>query len=273
MPEYYLTRSELEIFTEQTESICNLMLSEELSVIELGAGDGSKTYHLLNYLNERCRLTYMPVDISVNALKGLQTRFHEILPGLQMKPVHAEYFTALSELKHLKGNKVVLFLGSNIGNLPDKLARDFIVQIADSLNVNDQFLLGVDLRKPKDIVLPAYNDAQGYTRGFNMNILHRINRELGGTFDTDKFIHVPSYTEEEGIARSFLQSTEDQDVKISDLDSVFHFAEGEMIQTEISRKYDLDLINELIRDTGLSVQQVFYDKKKYFADILMKKVS
>jgi dimethylhistidine N-methyltransferase len=273
MPEYYLTRSELEIFTGQTAEICEHMIAEELSVIELGAGDGTKTYHLLKYLKERCRLKYHPVDISQHALEGLRQKFEVELPGVMVEPIHAEYFTALKRMKHVNGKKVVLFLGSNLGNLHDKLAREFIVQISDNLNVNDQFLLGVDLRKSEDIVLPAYDDAQGYTREFNMNILRRINRELGGDFDPENFRHKPGYTEEEGIARSYLVSTVEQDVEIKDLDQSFHFNKGEMIQTEISRKYDLELINDLINGTGLSIRKVFYDNRRYFADVLMKKVS
>jgi len=137
------------------------------------------------------------------------------------------------------------------------------------LNKGDKLILGVDRKKAKSIILPAYNDAQGYSRDFNLNLLTRINRELGADFDINEFEHCPEYDEEVGIALSYLKSKKAQTIRINSLDKSFQFKEGEKIHTEISRKYDDAVINEIIAQSSFRIEKVFSDSKNYFSDYLL----
>lgn len=275
LPEYYLTNSELEIFSEQTKAIVDsfqMNRNQEFELIELGAGDGKKSQHLLKYLLEnRFLFKYIPVDISKNSLNVISKRLQNLFPTLQIEPKQGEYFQVLDELFDSEHPKVILFIGSNLGNLDDKVARDFLQKIAQNLKSNEKLLLGVDLIKAENIVLPAYNDASGITKAFNMNLLTRINRELGADFDLANFAHVAYYTEKEGIAKSFLESKMKQKVYIAELEKSFEFEKGERIQTEISRKYNDGILINLLSDSELDIEYKFLDSKNYFADYILTK--
>ena len=238
LPEYYLTRSEMEIFQEKTEDIISaLSLNKEnkYSLIELGAGDGTKTVHLLRTLvNKNINFEYFPVDISQNALDGIKSYLRTEVPTLIVKPNHNDYFKALENLKQDGTIKIILFLGSNIGNLVDELATEFIYQLGSNLFKGDKIILGVDLKKPKAIVLPAYNDSKGVTAEFNLNLLDRINKELGANFNRAQFEHAPTYDEHIGIAKSYIKSKIKQSVIIDGIE--FYFEKDELIHTEVSRK-------------------------------------
>lgn len=273
--EYYLTRAELDIFTNQTLNIISdLQLDKEtyFELIELGAGDGLKTKQLLKKLvDEGYKFDYLPVDISQNALDNLETSVNKELPKVSIKTQQGDYFEVLESLKSSKAPKVVLFLGSNIGNMRDEVAAQFIYNLGSNLNANDKLLLGVDLIKSADIVKPAYNDSKGYTRDFNMNLLFRINKELGGDFNLEQFKHEPEYEESEGIAKSFIVSQTEQDVFIESINKTFHFNEGEKIATEISRKYNDQIIHNLIEKTNFSVISKLTDSKDYFANYILNR--
>lgn len=275
MPEYYLTNSELEIFSQQSEAIIEsfqINPNEEFELIELGAGDGKKTQHLLKTLLEKnYRFKFIPVDISHNSLSVITERMEDLFPDLEIDPQQGDYFQVLDELFTSDKPKVILFIGSNLGNMQDEVARSFLHKIADHLKPNEKLLLGVDQIKSKDIVLPAYNDAAGITRDFNLNLLKRINRELGADFDLENFEHAPEYTEEEGIAKSFLKSTKKQSVYFKELGKSFEFDEGELIHTEISRKYNDTILQDLIHDSMLEITHKFLDSKNYFADYILTK--
>lgn len=274
MPEYYLTRSEFEIFYKQHGDLINSFDKDPntpFELIELGAGDGTKTIELLKGLLDRnYNFNYSPIDISKNALEGLKAKLDNKLPELNVTTKQGDYFGILSSLDS-SIPKVVLCLGSNLGNMNDQTAHIFMKKLADVLLPGDILLLGLDLIKSKEIVLPAYNDAAGITRKFNLNLLTRINRELGANFKLNCFEHVPEYDEKEGIATSSLMSTESQSVHISSLNQDFSFEEGEKIQTEISRKYNEDILNHIIRDTGLRIKGKFTDSNAYFADFILIK--
>ena len=218
MPEYYLTRAEMEIFQEQSRDIISsfdIRKGEEIEVVELGAGDGTKTIHILfELIRSRVTFKYVPIDISSNALTGLEHRMKEEIPELEITSLHGDYFQMLSDLKKSPNRKIILFLGSNIGNMSDEQAKLFIASLSRNLNKGDKIVLGVDLIKAKEVVLPAYNDAAGITRDFNLNLLERMNRELDADFDLSAFVHDPEYHESEGIAKSFLKSTKQQVVTI-----------------------------------------------------------
>lgn len=275
MPEYYLTRAEFEIFTNQAADIVSsfeIETKNAFEIIELGAGDGTKT---LKLLEECLRLSdqfqYKPIDISTHALQGLVAMLHQKLPNLTVSPQQGTYFDVLQDLSVSPNPKIVLFLGSNLGNLEDSAAARFMRNLSDCLSPGDKVLLGLDLIKPAHIVLPAYNDEQGITREFNLNLLDRINQELGGNFNRSQFEHAPEYDEKEGIAKSYIRSKIDQTVSLTDCEKTFFFKSGERINTEISRKYNDDIIATIIAETDLRIQSKFVDSQHYFADYLLTK--
>ena len=274
LPEYYLTRSEYEIFKTQSESIIEAFsFSKEttFNIVELGAGDGTKTKLLLGELiEEGYDFTYVPIDISKHALEDLTSSLKVEIPKLKVNPQAGDYFKILKDLNKDKAPKVILFLGSNIGNQNDEMAKDFLTALAEVMSPGDDILLGVDLIKSKQIVLPAYDDPQNVTRDFNLNLLIRMNRELGADFNINNFGHKATYEEDEGIARSYLFSKLDQTVEIKGLNAKINFTEGEQIHTEISRKYNDQIINDLIEESPLKVRKKFLDSKEYFADYLIE---
>ncbi len=273
LPEYYLTRSELEVFqTKSTELLNILKLSKEnyFELIELGAGDGLKTKELLKVLiDENYSFGYLPVDISKNALDNLEKTLKKELPKVSVKQKQGDYFEVLDAIKNSEHQKIVLFLGSNIGNMNDEIAADFIYKLGKSFKPNDKLLLGVDLIKPKSIVLPAYNDKEGVTADFNLNLLKRINKELEADFDLKNFSHAPEYSEETGVAKSYLQSDVAQNVTIKKLNKSFAFEAGEKIFTEISRKYNDEIIENIISKTDFEVSGKLTDDKGYFANYIL----
>ncbi|MEO9076198.1 MAG: L-histidine N(alpha)-methyltransferase [Gelidibacter sp.] len=275
MPEYYLTNAEFDIFKNQTQqliNVLNLNISSFFKLVELGAGDGTKTKQLLRMLaHQDFNFKYAPIDISENALKHLKISVNKELPTVQISPKQGDYFNVLADLKAAEHPVIVLFLGSNIGNLPDEKAKEFIRKLDENLKVGDKIVLGVDLIKPASIVLPAYNDAQGITKRFNMNLLTRINNELDANFDIEAFEHQPEYNEEEGVARSFLVSTKDQTVGIKSLSKSFTFKKDEKIHTETSRKYNDLILNGLLKDSSLKIIDRLTDSQNLFADYILEK--
>ncbi|MGK0273561.1 MAG: L-histidine N-alpha-methyltransferase [Cocleimonas sp.] len=275
MPEYYLSRAEMEIFSEKSADIIKTLQldkSELFELIELGAGDGTKTQHLLKELSdEGYQYDYIPIDISKNSLDLLEKRFSQELPQVSCKPKHGDYFDILDTFKDSHHPKVVLFLGSNIGNMNDKTASEFIYNLGKSLSANDKLFIGADLIKSEEIIKPAYDDKQGITARFNLNLLHRINRELNTNFKVSKFEHLCEYTEEEGIAKSYLVSVDDQDIKVDANGKNYHFTKGERIHTEISRKYNDDIINSILSKTDFEIIGKISDSENFFSDYIFNK--
>jgi len=275
LPEYYLTRAELEIFKNKSLQIIDSFQFEKdkyFELIELGAGDGLKTKELLRTMQSRgLNFDYFPVDISQNALDKLEESLMKDLPNVGIKKQHGDYFEILATLKKSNHPKVILFLGSNIGNMNDEVAAHFIYELGENLAAKDKLLLGVDLIKDESIVLPAYNDSEGITRAFNLNLLSRINKELGGTFNVQQFSHQPEYCETEGVAKSFLVSLKKQEVHIATINKSFEFQKGEKIATEISRKYSDKIIKHLIKNTDFEIVKKLTDEKSYFANYILTK--
>lgn len=275
LPEYYLTRSELDIFQNKTQELIDALgvkPDSYFELIELGAGDGTKTKELLKVLaKENFHFDYFPIDISVNALQILKENLQKEIPAVSVQTQQGDYFEVLASLKISKNSKIVLFLGSNIGNMSDNIAAEFIHNLGVNLQIGDKLLIGADLIKAKEIVLPAYNDNQGITAKFNLNLLHRINTELGADFKLNQFQHQPEYTEEEGIAKSYIVSPCKQNVYIKDLEKSFSFKKGERIHTEISRKYNDTILNKIIKNTDFVLQHKIMDEKEYFADYILER--
>lgn len=276
LPEYYVTRAELEIFKFKTRDIIESLVLNKgtyFELIELGAGDGLKTKELLYFLDkENYKFDFLPIDISKNALDLLEKSINKELPNISIKKKQGDYFQVLDSLKETIHPKVVLFLGSNIGNMADAEAKEFIYKLGINLNKKDKLFLGVDLIKPKAIVLPAYNDSQGITREFNLNLLTRINKELGANFKINNFLHQPEYCIKEGVARSFLVSTIEQTVYIPKIKKAFFFKKGEKVSTEISRKYNDKIINTIIKNTSFVITKKLNDNKNYFANYVLNKM-
>ncbi len=275
MPEYYLTGCETEILTEHTSAISKWFNQSgtPFNLIELGAGDGKKTRILLRgLLAINARFRYMPVDISENALTGLTGRLREELPELQIDPHQGTYFEVLQEIDRMKDRrKVILFLGSNIGNLLHPQAVEFLTGLQQAMGTEDLLFVGFDQKKDPAAILSAYNDPRGITEAFNKNILRRINRELGGDFDPDNFLHWEVYDPETGTARSFLVAREAMEVSIGKLDLKVSFDQWETIHTEISQKYDDRVVNWLAKEAGLAVADQFSDSRGYYKDYLLRK--
>lgn len=274
LPEYYLTRAELEIFSGQTEEIYKAFGqgAEGFDLIELGAGDGSKTAVLIgHFLTKGVDLTYSPIDISRVALDALSTKFTAEFPGLKIEALNGDYFQILTSLKNGGGRrKILLFLGSNIGNFNREQAVDFFRQLRDVMNPEDRLFIGFDLQKDPHVIVNAYDDSKGVTAEFNLNLLRRINRELGANFDLDKFSHYAVYRPVECAARSFLISREKQTVHIEALNRSFEFEEWEAIFMEISQKYTRGMIDELAAASGFEIEHSFFDSRKYYTDSLWR---
>ena len=274
LPEYYPTRCEYEILEQNKDVIMRLMAGsgQPFDLIELGAGDGLKTKVLLrHFLARSAAFSYIPVDISARALHELADGIKREMPGLNLQPLESEYFAALENLRQdWPARKAILFLGSNIGNFTGAEALDFLALLRGKMNPGDCLLLGFDLKKHPAVILNAYNDASGVTKAFNINLLRRINRELDADFDLAQFDHYPIYNPETGEARSYLVSKTGQQVCIGSLRETFDFVEGEIIHTEISRKYTVAEMESLAAQAGFRVAGVFTDSRNYFADMLLQ---
>ncbi|KKN14894.1 hypothetical protein LCGC14_0991470, partial [marine sediment metagenome] len=221
MPEYYLTDREFEILSDNTAEIAKLFARGNASfkLLELGAGDGKKTKILLNYLSKNnFKFKYHPIDISQNALDGLEASLLKELPEVLVETRQGTYFETLEEINAENGtHKIILFLGSNIGNLLHSQAIAFLKSVQELMQEDDLLFVGFDMKKNPEIILDAYNDASGITAAFNKNILARINTELDANFDLDKFRHWEVYDPETGTAKSFLVSKENQTVTLQKL--------------------------------------------------------
>lgn len=272
MPEYYLTRCELDIFKNKTSELAEAIRFDDqpFDLIELGAGDAMKSTYLLKYLSEkRADFTYMPIDISGNILSVLENNLKDKLPEINIKTLEGEYFQMLKKAMKLSSRrKVILFLGGNIGNMTSKEAEKFCTSLHQLLNSEDIVLIGFDLKKNPFTVLNAYSDKSGITAEFNLNLLTRINRELGGNFDIEQFEHYESYDPITGACRSFLISLKNQQVKIEE--ETIDFAENEVIDMEVSQKFSKSDIEYLAEKSGFSITRNISDSKEWFIDSIWK---
>lgn len=273
LPEYYLTNCEFDILQNQSNNIYTaLKFKTHFNVVELGAGDGTKTIELLKALTEaNADFTFIPVDISSEAISILDKKVKTALPNVDIKSKVGDYFEVLEEIRTDKSPSLVLFLGSNIGNYPHTEAVELLNLIQEELRANDKLLIGFDLKKNPNIIGPAYNDAQGITKAFNMNLLTRINSELGGNFNLAQFDFYSHYNPESGAVKSYLVSLEKQSVSLSSINKTYHFEKTELIYTELSKKYSIDEIEEMASKTGFSCSKHFMDSKNFFSDSLLCK--
>lgn len=272
MPEYYLTRAEYWILEHYANEIIH-QLPKHFELLELGAGDGTKTKLLLNEIfRSKYSVKYFPIDISENALNKLNKSLQIDYPNLNSESIQAEYFTAIkSAILNNSEQKLILFLGSNIGNLNYLQSLDFFKQLFDSINPGDFVLTGFDRVKDPRIILQAYNDKNGITAKFNLNLLNRINRELDANFNIDSFYHQPEYDDKIRAAVSYLVSKIDQTVHLKKLNRSVEFKSKERIHTEISRKFTIDDIDELTYKSGFRLIKNYHSEKNEFTDSLWQK--
>ncbi|QIE60225.1 L-histidine N(alpha)-methyltransferase [Rasiella rasia] len=275
LPEYYLTNCEYEIISLHTKEIASLFgkNNQGFDLIELGAGDGKKTKVLLKHLLENnYNFIYKPIDISQNSIDLLTSDLASQFPKIAVDAEKGEYFEVLERLHHFnKRKKVILVLGSNIGNLLHPRAIDFLTKLKDTMSAEDQLFIGFDQKKNPQTILDAYNDPTGVTEAFNKNLLHRINTEMGGNFNPEKFKHWEVYDPETGTAKSYLVATEAMQVTIDALDLTISFDPWETIHTEISQKYNDKVVQWLAHSSGLTIETSFEDKKRYYKNYILRK--
>ncbi|ODN44084.1 dimethylhistidine N-methyltransferase [Piscirickettsia litoralis] len=273
--EYYLTASEENILRKYNHEISErLGNNRRFNLIELGVGDGRKTKILLrNFIENNVDFEYISIDISESAVTELDQGLLSEFPELAHTGVVGEYLDAIDWIKDNKqGTNVVLFLGSSIGNFNEESALVFLRALWKHLNNGDYLLIGFDLKKDITVLNKAYSDSQGVTQAFNFNMLSRINRELGGTFDINKFMHHGIYNPITGAMESYLLAKEAQSVYIEALEKSFDFKEFEAIHLEYSYKYLVEDITRLAEKSGYKIASNLYDDHNYFTDSIWQVV-
>jgi len=272
--DYYLTNSDNEIFTEQTAALAKALTNgnEAFDVLELGAGDATKsTYLLQEWQKSEADFTYYPIDISSSMIAYLESDMPKRIPNLKIKGLSGEYLEQVQEAYRIsKRRKIILFLGSSIGNFELHEAHNFLRNLHQEIQPGDVVLVGFDLKKNPHQILKAYNDSQGITRDFNLNLLHRINKELEADFNVAHFEHFPIYNPLTGACRSFLISQKDQDITFKD-GNVIHFQAFEAIDMELSQKFSINDIDTIALRIGFYKQPYFFDSKRYYCNAIWKK--
>ena len=264
LPEYYPTRTEAAILMTHADEIC-ARLGRNVSVGELGAGTATKTRILLrSLLRRQFSINYFPLDVSDAALQLAKDEVERELEAVNVHPQIGD-FEDLAFLARQTPPRVVLYIGSSIGNLEQADAISLLQNIARHLSSGDQLLLGVDLVKNSNVMHAAYNDSAGITASFNKNLLVRINRELGGHFEPDAFCHVSFWNEAASRIELHLESTCLQSVRVDALDTTLQFYQGERIHTENSYKYTVDCLEDLLRHGGFEVENIWTDPDCWFA--------
>ncbi|MBW2962143.1 L-histidine N(alpha)-methyltransferase [Mesonia aestuariivivens] len=274
LPDYYLTNCEFDILEKHKAALSDYFNAESgFDLIELGAGDGKKTKILLKYLiDNKIDFKYLPIDISQNILDNLEDSLARELPKVNVETLQGSYFDVLKEVSQYKlRKKVIMVLGSNIGNLNHDSAIEFLKNIQIAMNPGDMLFMGFDQKKNPQTILDAYNDQTGVTEAFNKNLLERINRELEADFNLNKFKHWETYNPETGTAKSFLISTEEQTVAINALNLNISFKSWESIHTEISQKYDDEVVDWLADQAGLKLIEYFTDDQHFYKNYIFEK--
>lgn len=272
LPEYYVTRTEAAILRQCAGEIAEL--TGECEIAELGSGSSTKTRILLDACSELgYRLRYLPIDVSAGILESSARELLGDYPSLEVHGLVSTYELALSKLAPAPlPARMICFLGSTLGNLKPQECDVFFSQIAGALQAGDFFLLGIDLHKSKEVLEPAYSDAQGVTAEFNLNMLRHLNWRFEGNFEPSQFEHWAFYNEEERQIEMHLRSLGAQTVRLHALDLSVELGAGETILTEISRKFDLDEMREYLEGRGLVPVRVWTDPQRWFGLLLCQRL-
>src|SRR5271169_840194 len=264
LPEYYLTRTERSILEMYAGEILQ-QAGPSLTLVELGAGTATKTCILIEeLLNRQSRALFYPIDVSPSALQEAVAQLGRQFPGLRVNPIVADYTGGVAALSRISGRKLVLYIGSSIGNFEPEEATRILRRIRRTLRPGDALLLGADFAKSPKVLLPAYDDSQGVTAAFNKNILSRLNRELDADFNLDLFRHIALWDRRYSRMEMYLESTAAQTVFIPALDMDLYFEPGERIHTENSYKYTDEMIESMLRKSGFRIEQSWCDRKRWF---------
>ncbi|MES2644553.1 MAG: L-histidine N(alpha)-methyltransferase [Myxococcota bacterium] len=272
LPSYYLTRAERAVLEMNGGEILDVAGGADLEeVVELGAGTATKSQLLLEVLVARRGSTrFVPVDVSAAPVNLARARLARQLPTVRVAPLFQRHEGALAALATRPARRVVLFLGSSIGNLEPDEARSLLRAVRWCVTPGPDgsggmLVLGTDLRKSPEMLIPAYDDPEGVSASFNKNVLTRINRELGGRFDLAAFRHVAEWNEAGSRMEMYLESLHEQSVPIAALGMTVHLGEGERIHTESSQKYGLDDVDAMLQSAGLRRIQTWMDPLERFA--------
>jgi len=264
LPEYYPTRTEFEILQDSAKEIVEAA-GTPVSIVELGAGTATKTGALLRaFAGRQMRVKYFPVDISAGALADAKLRVEDECANVVVRPVVADFSDGFHFLREIPGRKLVLYLGSSIGNFEWNDAIAMLRKVREQLSAGDALLLGTDMVKPAEILVPAYDDAQGVTAQFNKNILVRLNRELGANFDVDSFRHIAEWSRERSRMEIFLQTTRPQKVTLRNAGLTVQFRAGERIHTENRHKYTLKMVERMLCVSGFKLEKTWFDRQQWF---------
>lgn len=272
MEEYYLPKCEMQIINSQSIQIAKRIAGtfQKLQVVELGAGDGSKTKHLLKqFLPFFECFEFVALDISPHILEVNKRELKEHIPTLRQSCIAGNYFETYKEIPPADGGRLVLFLGANIGNYPTPAEFEFFELVKSKLKKKDYFLVAFDMVKYPRKIIKAYDDSQGVTREFNLNLLTRMNRELGADFDIAKFDHYPFYNPLNGNTSSQIISLEAQKVTFVD-GFVAEFEAYEAIHTEISKKFRMSDIENMATKVDMRIIETYYDLNKEYAYVLFQ---
>lgn len=268
LPEYYLTRTETAILQEYASEIASITGAGE--IVELGSGSSTKTRILLDaYNNLGHPLRYLPIDVSAGILESSARQLLLDYPSLSVRGLVSTYEQALEQLPptQLK-SRMICFIGSTLGNLTPGECASFFTHIANALQPGEYFLLGIDLQKPKHLLEAAYNDSQGITAEFNLNMLNHLNWRFEGNFDTNQFEHQAFYNESQSQIEIYLRSKKAQTVRLHAINLTVEFATGETIMTEISRKFDLNAMQQELGAQGLMPVKAWTDPNRWFGLLL-----
>lgn len=272
LEEYYLPRCEMQIIESKSGGMAQDLakVHSDLQVVELGAGDGTKTKHLLSrFMPHFDSLEYLALDISQSTLVTNREEIGNGVQGIVHKSVAGNYFETYRDLPPIARGRLVLFLGANIGNYPIPDAIAFFKYIRSNLKADDYFLVAFDLVKHPRKIIAAYDDRKGVTKQFNLNLLERMNRELGADFDVRHFDHFPFYDPLTGITSSQIVSLKKQTVQFSD-GFVVDFDVFEAIHTEVSKKFFWSDIQEITDRSDMGIAQTYFDAQKEYALVLFQ---
>jgi L-histidine N-alpha-methyltransferase len=269
LPEYYPTRTERNILANYAEAI--IMASGSgyygpLRLLELGAGTAAKTGILLKAATRlRSEVSYLPVDVSSDALDAACDSIGGLLPDVCLQPMVANYVTHPPKLGRFKGTTLAMYIGSSIGNFCPAEARAILRNLRSELRAGDALLLGTDMVKDEATLVRAYDDRDGVTAAFNLNVLHRLNRELGANFDTGCFRHRARWNRVQSRMEMHLESTRHQWVSIPAARLDIQFAAFETIHTENSYKFTEQSLGALLNDAGFTVDETWTDPRQWYA--------
>lgn len=268
LPEYYPTRTEAWILSQYADEIASITGSCEL--VELGSGSSTKTRLLLDAYQKKVDSSrYLPIDVSGGILKNSVLQLQQQYPNFSIQGLLGTYEQGLSYLKSTNSpSRMVFFLGSSMGNFTPQECEHFLRRIAQTLNPGDYFLLGIDLQKPQEILEAAYNDSQGVTAAFNLNMLSHLNWRFQGNFDLNLFTHRAIYNQTNSQIEMYLHSHENHFVSLDILNLKVAFQTGESILTEISRKFDVASIQKQLAAQGLETLKIWTDPQQWFGLIL-----